>query len=285
MSKARTKRKAKGSKRHVKIRDLRCYQEVYERICSGYPIPEVARFVQEEEGEYTDVTRASLCELLRRFANDIVPVDLIAPRLPHMVVKATKEFGDRLEDLRRLEMWYQVALYRLDLAHGEERRTGKINPKVDKQLRLVVDLIVKMHDTKLDLGLTGTRELGSLTVSAERLDEIRTRYGDGAARAFADPVQRAQVLGLLKRVKRLAGREDLEEAMPVEASGGQPIDARNEVDHPVWDDEIDEEPVPITRSQPAARPISPVQPRQELRPMDRTGLLPLYIGSDDLDDD
>ena len=227
-----------------RIKKLRCFQEVYERVCAGYPIPDVARYIQEEQGEYLDVTRPSLCEMIRDWAaREIVPVDLIAARLPHMVVKATKEFGERLEDLRRLEVSYQVALYRLDLAHGEERRTGRINPQVDKHLKSVVEIVRQMHDIKMDLGLTGSRDLGTLTVSAERLEEIRTRYGDGAARAFADPVQRAQVLGLLKRVKRLAGREDLEEELPVEVSGpdGKQIDATIEVNHPVWDDEIDEE--------------------------------------------
>jgi hypothetical protein len=73
----------------------------------------------------------------------------------------------------------------------------------------VVDLVKQMHDIKMDLGLTGSRDLGTLTVSAERLEEIRSKYGEGAARAFADPVQRAQVLGLLKRVMRLSGRQDV----------------------------------------------------------------------------
>jgi hypothetical protein len=289
MSKKQT-RKKRRSAAFIGIKKLRCYEEVVERLIAGFPCDDVARYIQEEQSEYLHATPRSLGEVLRRYvAKEIAPAAIVERHLPAYVVNATKEFSDRLLDLQRLEMAYQVALYRLEAAHAIERRTGKVNPKVDKHLRRVVEVVRQMHDIKMDLGLTGERDLSTPIYTEERVAEIRTRYGDGAARAFADPVQRAQVLGLLKRVKRLAGREDLEEVMPVEVSGpdGKQIDARIEVDHPVWDDPIDDEepvPAPITRPRPAARPIPHVQPRQELLPMDRTGLLPLYVGSDDLDD-
>jgi hypothetical protein len=201
-----------------RIKNLRCHQEVYERLCAGYPCPEVARYIQEDEGECLDMVRRSLSETLRLYAErEIVGVDLIAPRLPHIVVKAQKEFNDRLEDLRRLERAYEALLYRFDLSHGEERRNGKVNPDMDRQAKVLMDYISRMHDIKMDLGLTGSRDLGTLTVSAERLAEIKDRYGEGAARAFGDPVSRAKVLGLLRRVMKISERgesleSDMEEA-------------------------------------------------------------------------
>lgn len=216
-----------------RIKKLRCHQEVYERLCAGYPCPEVARYVQEDEGEYLDVSRRSLTEMLRDYTErEIVGVDLIAPRLPHMVVKAQKEFSDRLEDLRRLERAYEALLYRFDLSHGEERRNGKVNPDVDRQAKVLMDYISRMHDIKMDLGLTGSRDLGTLTVSAERLAEIRDKYGEGAARAFGDPVSRAKVLGLLKRVMRLAGRDEVIDIDAEEANPGSPLDAELNSDDP-----------------------------------------------------
>jgi hypothetical protein len=192
-----------------RIKKLRCHQEVYERLCAGYPCPEVARYIQEEEGEYLDVTRGSLSGMLGDYREaEIVGADLIAPRLPHIVVKAQKEFSDRLEDLRRLERAYEALLYRFDLSHGEERRNGKVNSDVDRQAKVLMDYVSKMHDIKMDLGLTGSRDLGTLTVSAERLADIRDKYGEGAARAFGDPISRAKVLGLLKRVMRISDSGD-----------------------------------------------------------------------------
>lgn len=209
-----------------KVKKLRCHQEVYERLCCGYPCPEVARYIQEDEGEYLDVTRGSLAGILGDYRErEIVGADLIAPRLPHVVVKAQKEFSDRLEDLRRLERAYEALLYRFDLSHGEERRNGKVNPDVDRQAKVLMDYISRMHDVKMDLGLTGSRDLGTLTVSAERLAEIKDRYGEGAARAFGDPVSRAKVLGLLRRVMKISERGDVLESDLEEANLGSRDDS------------------------------------------------------------
>lgn len=227
MARGLAKRRREGKpERWVRFKRLPCAQEVVERLVAGFPVADIARYLQEEEGLCLDVKRASLCDMLRQYATDeLVPADLIAPRLPHLVVKANKEFGERLEDLRRLERMYELGLYRIDLAHGQERRTGELNPDVDRHMKGLVDLVAKMHDIKMDLGLTGSRDLGTLTVSQERLAEIRTRYGEGAARAFADPVQRAQVLGLLKRVMRLSGREDVID-IPYEMGDEEPQEVR-----------------------------------------------------------
>jgi hypothetical protein len=221
-----------GGGRFQRLRGLRCYDEVVERLTAGYPIPDIARYVQEEEGEYTDIKRVSLCNELCEYRNrEICPADLIAPRLPHVVIKANKEFGERLEDLRRLERLYELGLYRIDLAHGRERRTGEIDPDVDRHMKGLIDLIHQMHEIKMDLGLTGSRDLGTLTVSPERLQEIRERYGENAAAAFADPVQRAQVLGLLKRVMRLSGRSDIID-IPAEPGEDAPAPPENSGEEP-----------------------------------------------------
>ena len=231
--------------RWKRIRGLRCHQEVYERLCAGYPAGDVARYVQDEQGEMLDVKRVSLLNMLSRYRDqDIAPVDKVSPLFPAMAVRATQKFNNRMEELERLEVVYEALLYRFNLAHAEERRAGKVGPDVDRQAKMLADLIAKMHEIKMDLGLTGSRDLGTLTVSAERMQEIKDRYGEGAARAFADPVQRAQVLGLIKRVMRLRGHGELPEL------GGVAVDAEDEDGEPVeaeiqggttWDDPVDDE--------------------------------------------
>jgi hypothetical protein len=129
--------------------------------------------------------------------------------------------------LRRLERLYELGEYRLDLAHGQERRTGVIDPAVDRQARVVMEIVVRMHGLKMDLGLTGERERGVLIPSPERLEEIKERYGEPAATAFADPVQRAQVLGLLKRVLRLRERADIDDKV-VDGDSGTSATVRPE---------------------------------------------------------
>ncbi|MHC1576672.1 MAG: hypothetical protein ACXQTE_04895, partial [Methanosarcinaceae archaeon] len=169
----------------------------------GYPMPGIAKFIQEQ-GECSDITRASLITSLRRFSQDMVIGDKLTTRLPHVVVNANKEFADKLEELRRLEKQYEAELYRFDAAHARERMTDTIDRGVNAIQRNLVRIIHQMHSIKMDLGLSGSRDLGTLTVSAERLEEIKEKYGEGAARAMADPVSRGKVMAVLNAARRKA---------------------------------------------------------------------------------
>jgi len=199
----------------AKITSLKCYRRVYEMVVHGYPATEIARYIQESRREYLDVKYESLCSMLCRFRDSIVPVESLAPRLPHYVAKKGREFGDRLEELKRLERMYDALEYRFDIVHGEERISGRINEHLEKQAKSMTDVIMRMHNIKMDLGLSGSRDLGTLTISAERLAEIEQKYGKEAAEAMASPVSRGRILKVLNMT--------IERARLLER--GSPIDA------------------------------------------------------------
>ena len=93
--------------------------------------------------------------------------------------------------------------------------TGAINPQVDKIGKSMRDTVVKMHNIKMDLGLVGSRDLGTITVSAERIEYIKNKYGEGAAKAFADPVSRGRVLAALNAIRRAGNLRD-KDGQPLE---------------------------------------------------------------------
>lgn len=186
-----------------RIKRLRCYGRVHEMLSYGHPVPRVAKFIRSQ-GEYTDVKENSLIEMLKRYRREILPVDVLTTRRPHVVIAAKKQYTDKLEDLRRLDVQFEALLYRFDMAHAEERATGFIDSQVDRIQRSILETIRQMHHMKMDLGISGQRHLGTLTVSPERLEELRQKYGDGAARAMADPVSRARVLAYLRKAQDAA---------------------------------------------------------------------------------
>ncbi len=198
-----------------KIYALQCYRRVYEMVVHGYPATEIARYIQESRREYLEVKYESLVSMICRYRDTLVPVESLAPRLPHYVAKKGREFGDRLEELKRLERMYEALEYRFDLTHGDERITGKVNEHLEKQAKPMTDVIMRMHNIKMDLGLSGSRDLGTLTISAERLAEIEAKYGKEAAEAMASPVSRGRILQAVNMA--------IERARLLEH--GEPIDA------------------------------------------------------------
>jgi len=185
-----------------RIRSLKCYNQVEEMLYAGYPPSGIANYIQVRMNEYRDVKRASLIDMLQRFRQSLKEGGLVRSTLPRVFSDAEKKFANKMKNLERLEDQYLAMQYRFDVLHAEERMTGQINPKVDKIDRRMEQIISKMHTIQMDLGLVGSRDLGTITVSAERVEFIKNKYGEKAAQAFADPVSRGRVLAALNAIKR-----------------------------------------------------------------------------------
>ncbi len=184
----------KEQEKFSKIKQLKCFRYVYEMVVGGFPLTHVAMYIQHDRGEYTDIKRESLVRMLAVYRESLSDTEVLAPHLSCFIAREAREFTDRIEELRRLERMYQMLEYRLDVAHGHERMTGQINPNVDRQSREIRGVIQQMHNIKMDLGLNGTQERGTLTIPPERLAEIERKFGPEAARTYADPVSRGRIL-------------------------------------------------------------------------------------------
>jgi hypothetical protein len=198
--------KIQEREKFVRFKGLRCFKRAHDMLSYGYPAPVVARFIRGQ-GEYKDVTERSLIEQLKRYRRDILPSDTIASRQPHIVVEARKKYTNRLEELERLELQYEALLWRFDMLHARERDTCIVDPAADRVHKSILATLGQMHRVKMDLGISGQRQSGTVTMSAERLEQIRAKYGDATAEVMRDPVSRARVIAILKKAQDVARLE------------------------------------------------------------------------------
>jgi hypothetical protein len=197
--------------RFSRLKKLRCFQHIHEMLSHGYPAPAVAKFIQDQ-GEYGDIKEQSLIETLRRYRRDILPADVLVSRQPHIIIDARKQYTDKLEELRRLDDLYDALKYEFDVGHAKFRMTGYLDQEHRHATKNLIDTVRTMHMIKMDLGISGQRSLGTISISPERLEEIKLKYGDNAARAMADPVSRARVIAYLKAAQDAASLKAREEA-------------------------------------------------------------------------
>jgi len=219
------------TEKYRRIKQLRCFAAVHEMLCCGYPVSHVAEYIHKQ-GEYKTAKLNSLTQQLQLYRRDILPADILTTRRPHVIVSAREQYTDKLQELRRLDVQFEALLYRFDLEHARERELGVTNMCVDRIQHAIYDCIKLMHQIKMDLGISGQRHLGTLTVSAERLEEIRQKYGEGASRAMADPVSRARVLSVLRAVQDEAkNRSDSGDGIVVKRTHGRvPVKAPKKTD-------------------------------------------------------
>ena len=204
-----------------RIKSLKCYPQVYKMLLAGKPAPAIALFIQD-----IDVQIRSLAAMLGEHRRELLGTGAMMDRMPHVVVSAAREFTDRLLELKRLEDMYDMQKSRLDNAFADELITGKKDPNFSKMEKAVTDTLRLQHQIKLDLNLTGSRSLGTITISQEKMEKIKEKYGDVSDRLLKSPMSRGRMLSAFREVKKLAAMEEGGEGMIVEV---KPEPAEEEV--------------------------------------------------------
>lgn len=202
--------KVGSSVKFERVRGLKCHGEVKEMLCNGFPPDSIARYIQEDCKEYTDITRYSLKRALIGYKNSLPEGDVIECVLPLSFGKIHEKFTSKMQELERLEGLLNALLHRFNVADVDERLTGVENPELLKNAKEIRETLRLMHTIKMDLGLVGSRDIGTITVSADRKEFIQNKYGEKAAEAFDNPVSRGRVLAALAAIRKVGGLRDKE---------------------------------------------------------------------------
>lgn len=188
--------------RHSRFLNLECKNELDERICAGYTMPQIARWLQTEKQLCTDVGYDSLCTMLSRYRQEMKPAQLIAPRMPKTIEKANETVEKGLDELEELEKLYALQMERVSLGMDFEKKTKILNRFVNQEVALAAQILVRRHEIKMDLGVNGGRDIGTLTVKPEIRLAVENAHGEGVARAIADPAAAGKVYDLYERMVR-----------------------------------------------------------------------------------
>lgn len=191
----------------VKLRSMKCFREVHERIIDGWPLAEIARFVQDERREYGDVTRDGFLNILKEYRATIPPAQLIQKRMPPTFAKAAEEVRKGLDELEELEKLYQLQMRRIGIDEGTEKKINKLMPSMTQEVRVAAEILARIASLKMDLGLS-ERHLGKVDIDAKIHAEVEGRYGSQAVIAvIQNPEARRKVLGLAERLLQLGGKK------------------------------------------------------------------------------
>jgi hypothetical protein len=217
----------------AKVKRLRCYEEVYSMILDGFPMSEVARVIQEDRKEYTDITRGSLITVLNDFRASIPKTELISRRMPKVMIDAKERVAEGLDELKEMEKLFLLQMDRIGIDAATEKKIRKLMPSMTQEIRTAREILANYADLKMDLGLA-TRHMGKLQVDGNFVAGVAGRYGSEAVeKVLADPESRRKVLGAAQRLLQLSA-DPSQQIIDVEA---EPVDDA--------DAEVEEEAVPV----------------------------------------
>lgn len=198
--------------RFRKLRSLACYQEVYDRLCAGWPLGQVARFIQEERNEYKEISRHGLEQQLTEFRKQMPPGDLVQKRFPDVFEAAKDKIEKGIDELAELEELYRIQMHRVGVDFSTEKAIKKLLPSMTAEIREARQLLESIANLKLEMGVLQRAQRGvnvnvGVEVEASLTDETAARFGDVAVRAvLEDPESRRKVMGVVERFMKLPAK-------------------------------------------------------------------------------
>lgn len=191
----------------TKIRALKCFEAVHQRILDGGDSASLAKFIQEEQGEYLDASRASVVAALNYYRSSLPPGELVAKRLPGAFDAAVKKLHKSIDEVKELEWLTMFQKRRLRIDGKTEKQINKLLPTMTQEVRAHVEVLRTLASVKMDLGLN-KRHLGSLEVDATLVADVVGRYGTAnVAKVLQSAESRQKVMGVAERFLALAQRE------------------------------------------------------------------------------
>jgi len=242
------KKKRKGKKfkritretRFVRLRTLNCYPDVHARLLDGWTLNELAKYIQEERKEYTDVKRGSLIQVLNEYKSSIPKTELISRRIPTFMNNVKAEIENQKNTLTELWRLYDMQLTRIQRVLEQEAEIGISIPTVTKDIQAAEGIVNSIHEIEADLGIA-KRHLGKIEVENKvtSIPELQNAQPTVAS-VLQNPVSRHKVLTIAERIislsandkvmDTLAGLLEKKKAQRQEEEDEATIDAEYEVE-------------------------------------------------------
>lgn len=133
------------------IESLKCRQIVDQMIIDGIPVAEIARFIQEDAQELTDIKLDSLRRKLNRYIGTR-PLGVVRS-LPEPLAKKIEEVSRSINALEEMERLYRIQMQRIDREIEIEGSLGIILPNICREVARAQGILNSILQMQMDLGM------------------------------------------------------------------------------------------------------------------------------------
>jgi DNA-binding transcriptional MerR regulator len=218
----------------ARLKQLKCFDEVHHKVTTGWPIHQIARYIQEEAQELTDVSLSTIGRLLTNYRKKDGAAGMLQKTLPEAYNEAVSRVSKGLDELEELEKLYRLQISRIKIDHKLETDSKKLLPSLNREIKTAAAMLGSMAQIKMDLGLN-KRHLGQLDVEGSVHTEVQLRYGsDTVNKVLNDPESRQRLLAVVKRSAQIADYNE-EEEFDVVNQEGEAVDLNTLVSRALGD--------------------------------------------------
>jgi hypothetical protein len=194
-----------------RLGDLECFSEIDRRLRLGWTTPALTKAIQQEFGEWTDLSATYIKKLIDTYRGTIPAAELSMVSANSLVARnATRKLADGISELDELEKLYKLQEERIQIDFQNEKKLGKLFATTGREVFVAMKILRQSAELKMDLGLV-KRQLGTMEVTGQVAAEVTERYGkDSIGKVISDPDSRRKVLGLAERLFQLGAKASLD---------------------------------------------------------------------------
>jgi hypothetical protein len=222
-SKSKQPYKLPGGVGFHRVKNLKCFPEVRERLADGWSLGNIADLIQKEHDEYTDITKQSLVSILHRYRKSIPPGELARKAMPAAIQNAVLEVSESLDEIKALKDLYDLQIERIKIDFGTEKKIGKLLGSLTQDIRTLREIVESSAKLKSDKGLI-PKNLGTMTHEIQGGIMHADVSNVVTSKVLEDPQSRSKVLSLMQKFMNQSSKIDMDEVnkamtqLPQEAS-------------------------------------------------------------------
>lgn len=193
----------KRSTKYEKFRELNCFPEAERRLVAGWPLTQIADYIQQDCGEYTDVARESLVKVLTNYRNSIAKTKLLATRMPEKVQELAQEAEEAVDEVKELARLYNIQMARIEREAKLEENIGKLFKTLGQEVFYAMKLLQTSAGIKMDYGLTDAKPKDAGDTYNILSVDMSKKYGSEAVqKVLEDPTSRRKVLSMVEHLSQ-----------------------------------------------------------------------------------
>jgi hypothetical protein len=194
--------------RFLRLRSLKCFKDVHERLIEGFSASKVAEYIQQERKEYTDITLPSLEAQLVEYRASLPKGEVVQKQAPRFFEKAAKDVEEGFDALDEMRKLYKIQIERVNIDLTHERGMKKLMPQsMTQEMRAAREILHDIAELEMDLGVN-QRKLGKVDIEARVVSDVASRYDSAVGEAMKSPESRRKLLGIAERFLSLASGEN-----------------------------------------------------------------------------
>jgi hypothetical protein len=182
-----------------RIKSLRCFKDMREKLVDGWSLGKVAEFIQEDNGESTDISKESLIAILHKYKKTIPAGEIASKTLPPAVVDAMKEATEAFDELQALEELFKLQRSRISIDNTIEKNIKKLMPTLTQDIRVATEIALAISKLKNEKGLT-PRHLGTITHDVQGEVSHTEIINPMVTKVLENAQSRRKVLGVMQRL-------------------------------------------------------------------------------------